>query len=215
MENPTYIHLERIDLGTGMAAILGDINEPVKARRVQVGSHEVHVTSLRLRVFLLKGTKCYICGTQATHFSIDKFRLKSQNEAPHMNMWGVNPDGTDLLFTHDHVLARGHGGKDKIENAETCCTTCNGHKAFVENMIKARRCQPPAYIIAENGDMFEGHQGQWADCFFTNATRAAIEDYLKDEKVEYVIRDMTPEELVRMPEAIIFHKWLLERYGTA
>lgn len=129
MENPTYIHLEKIDLGTGLAAILANINEPVKKNRVQVGEHMVHVTSLRLRVFLLKGVKCYICGTEATHFSIDKFRLKSQKESAHMNMWGVDVEGNELLFTHDHVVDRADGGKDALENAETCCTTCNGLKA--------------------------------------------------------------------------------------
>ena len=130
MENPTYIHLERIDLGTGLAAILENINEPVKKNRVQVGEHMVHVTSLRLRVFLLKGVKCYICGAEATHFSIDKFRLKSQKESAHMNMWRQAADGTELLFTHDHIVDRADGGVDAFENAETCCTICNGLKAL-------------------------------------------------------------------------------------
>lgn len=129
MENPTYIHLETIPLEVGLAEIEANLNEPVKGKRVQVGSREVHVTSLRLRVFRKKGTKCYICGAQATHFAIDKFRLKSIKESPHMNMWGVKEDGSDLLFTHDHIIDRADGGADRIENAETCCTTCNGEKA--------------------------------------------------------------------------------------
>jgi len=215
MENPTYIHLERIDLGTGLAAILANINEQVKKNRVQVGEYMVHVTSLRLRAFLLKGVKCYMCGTEATHFSIDKFRLKSQDEAPHMNMWGVTPEGEELLFTHDHILARSLGGKDGIENAITCCTKCNGDKAFVENAIRAGRCKPPAYITVEGGELFQGHQGHWADCFFSNATRDEIENYLKSDNQDYEIRDMTSEEILRMPEAIRFHKWLLETYKTA
>lgn len=140
-DNPTssYVHLDRISLTDGIAVIIENLEEKVKAFRVRVGSvYEVYVTSLRLRTFAIKGTKCYICGAQATHFSIDRQRPKPVLELPHMNLWGVKEDGNELLFTHDHVLSRGLGGVDRIENAEPCCSTCNLEKSKTESHGKRR-----------------------------------------------------------------------------
>lgn len=76
----------------------------------------------------------------------------------------------------------------------------------------------PFWIIVENGDLFEGHQGHWADCFFSNATidtiKAALDGKaLFGEKVEYEIREMTDEEIQKYPESIDFTNWLKEEYG--
>lgn len=125
----TYIHLEEIPLDVGITAIRENLEMREKAQRVPVGSYDVHVTSLRLRTFCLKGTKCYLCGTEATHFSLDRFRNKSQLEHPHMNLWGVDAEGNELLFTHDHIVDRADGGADNLSNVMPCCTKCNGEKA--------------------------------------------------------------------------------------
>lgn len=134
-----YDHLEIIPLDVGLTAIHENRDESVKAFRVKLGSYNVHVTSLRLRTFNSKGTKCYICGATATHFSIDRFlRGEGQSETPHLNLWGINHDGTELLFTHDHVLARGLGGADKMHNSLTCCTVCNLAKSKTEDPTNQR-----------------------------------------------------------------------------
>lgn len=75
----------------------------------------------------------------------------------------------------------------------------------------------PIWIKVDDGETFEGHQGHWADVFFSNAIEseirwAAKEDpFLRDCKIE--IRPMTPEELERHPEAVEFQKWLIKEYG--
>lgn len=215
----SYIHRESIPLEVGVQVILANVDMPEKKERALVGSYEVHVTSLRLRTFALKGTKCYICGLEATHFSIDNFSTKSKLEHPHMNLWGVTADGEGMLFTHDHIMSRGRGGKDNLKNTITCCSKCNTSKAVVENAITAGRCSPPAWIIIDDGHVFEGTQAHWANCFFSNATRKEIKrsfnemDMLKNRKCE--IRDMTDEEILKWPDAVLFHKWLLETYGEA
>lgn len=35
----------------------------------------------------------------------------------------------------------------------------------------------PLWITVDGGNTFEGHQGHWTDCFYSNATRAVIEAY--------------------------------------
>jgi DNA polymerase III delta subunit len=76
----------------------------------------------------------------------------------------------------------------------------------------------PFWITVNGGDVFEGHQGHWADCFFSNATIDTIKNSLDSnslfgEKVEYEIREMTDEELQKYPEAIEFADWLKNEYG--
>jgi hypothetical protein len=75
----------------------------------------------------------------------------------------------------------------------------------------------PIWIIIDNGDVFEGHQAHWADCFFSNATQSNIayaletDPMFKDCEVE--IREFSDEDLVKYPEAVEFEKYLLKEYG--
>lgn len=75
----------------------------------------------------------------------------------------------------------------------------------------------PIWITVDGGNTFEGHQGHWADCFYSNAMRANIEQYgtgvveRSEETIE--IREMTDEELKKYPEAVEFQLFLLNQYG--
>jgi len=75
----------------------------------------------------------------------------------------------------------------------------------------------PIWIKVDGGDTFEGHQGHWADCFFYNATSDNIQFYgtgfgnRSDETIE--IREMTEEEVLKYPEAVIFRDMLIKEYG--
>ncbi len=76
----------------------------------------------------------------------------------------------------------------------------------------------PIWIIVNGGDYFEGHQGHWADCHFSNATRANIEWSLENEgmwgeKVTYEIREMTDAEVEKYPEITEFIQWMMTEYG--
>lgn len=81
----------------------------------------------------------------------------------------------------------------------------------------------PIWItVVEDGVVsFEGHQGHWADVYFSNATRGAIEYYLNDptctdaEHRTYTIREMTDEDMVQYPEAVRFVNYLIEQYCEA
>lgn len=71
----------------------------------------------------------------------------------------------------------------------------------------------PAWIVVDNGQTFEGHQLNWADCFFSNATLSAIKKYIEDQSWDFVIREMTDQEVAEHPESIEFEKFLLATYG--
>lgn len=69
----------------------------------------------------------------------------------------------------------------------------------------------PIWIVWEGA--FEGHQAHWADVHFSNATEAAIREFVADGAL--IIREMTDDEVIRYPEAVIFRESLIKEYGTA
>ena len=108
--------------------------------KVQVSGAMVKVGSLRLRVFAVHGTVCSCCGLPATRFAIEKpANSVVLGEGWHLNLYGVAPDGRDVLFTHDHTHARGLGGADSIENTTTMCSPCNASKSLAESAECLRR----------------------------------------------------------------------------
>jgi hypothetical protein len=78
----------------------------------------------------------------------------------------------------------------------------------------------PIWIIVKDIDdeiIFEGHQGHWGDCYFSNSYERMIRHELDNsfmfEECRYEIREMTDDELVKFPEAVKYQWWLLETYG--
>lgn len=94
----------------------------------------------------------------------------------------------------------------------TPCDCC-AEIRLAEQELGPLQTKRPIWIMVEDGDVFDGHQGSWADCFFSNAFEGAIQQYCEDQGWKYVIREMTDEELTEYPEAVDFQKWLLETYG--
>lgn len=102
--------------------------------RVNIEEHFVNVSSLRLKSFLLHGTNCSCCENKAAFFAVE--RDNGSNSSYHLNLYGFDKDGAEILFTHDHILARGLGGSDTIDNTRTSCGPCNWQKGQLEHLIK-------------------------------------------------------------------------------
>ncbi len=92
---------------------------------------------------------------------------------------------------------------------------------MIENkLMQSTLNKNPIWIIIDNGNVFEGHQGHWADCFFSNAYESAIRHVLENDELfpgcgleDFEIREMTDEELKKYPEAILVRERLLIEYG--
>lgn len=83
--------------------------------RIEVLGQSVRITSLRLQTFAAHPPVCVDpqCGCKATHFAVE--RSAGANGAPaegryHLNLYGRDARGQEVLFTHDHALARSLGG---------------------------------------------------------------------------------------------------------
>jgi len=110
-----------------------NLKVPNVDKRVDFQGHKVKLSSLRLKTFLLKGLNCAECGLEGTLFALEKH---SWDKVYHLNLWGINENGQEVLMTHDHILARSLGGADNLSNTQTMCTVCNFRKGKLEQEIK-------------------------------------------------------------------------------
>lgn len=91
---------------------------------------------MRLKTFYTHGTKCSACGLEAQFYAVERPVQMNDGHPYHLNLWGIDPNGGEVLFTHDHTLARSAGGKDNLSNTTTMCSPCNFAKSLVEKRGK-------------------------------------------------------------------------------
>lgn len=102
-------------------------------KRVKIKDFLVNVQSLRLRTFFHTGTNCPCCENKASFFAAER---TPGNKHYHLNLYGINKDKEEVIFTHDHTLARSLGGSDDLSNTQTMCGPCNWEKGKVENILR-------------------------------------------------------------------------------
>lgn len=124
-------------------AVISQVNKLFnknKGTKVTFDGYPVGVGSIRMRTFGKAGKDtnnnicCVSCGLNATYFAIETF-AKGPVPDPHVNLYGIREDGTEVLFTHDHIIARALGGEDNIGNAQVMCSPCNHNKGKVEGRL--------------------------------------------------------------------------------
>lgn len=117
----TYIRSKCIPIGK----ILPHIANRCDAK-LEVFGKSVNVKSLRLQTFQ-KSNVCVGCGAVGTHFTVDTHRY-SKTVNYHLNMYGFDREGNEVLFTKDHIIPKSRGGKERISNMQTMCVKCNQKK---------------------------------------------------------------------------------------
>jgi hypothetical protein len=102
-----YDRLKTLTLEEGFALIrAGEENT-----RVMIDGALVSRRSTRLLTFLTYGPKCSHpdCVYVGTFFAVERNASDAGKDPVakpyHMNLWGITEDGTEVLFTHDHVRA--------------------------------------------------------------------------------------------------------------
>jgi 5-methylcytosine-specific restriction endonuclease McrA len=98
----------------------------------------VKVNSLRMQCFKFHGITCVHCGVKGTFFAKEKHHARDKSF--HLNLYGIDQFGREILMTRDHIVALAKNGKDILENLQTMCQRCNslkGSKDTVSESIKA------------------------------------------------------------------------------
>jgi 5-methylcytosine-specific restriction endonuclease McrA len=100
---------------------------PTKIRKYkkELDGDLINPTSLRYKVFKLKGVKCVKCGIEGKYFIKER---DINNPYYHLNLYGVDKNGNEILMTKDHVFPKSKGGKDTLKNFQTMCFNCNKEK---------------------------------------------------------------------------------------
>jgi hypothetical protein len=138
-----YIRHARLLLDEVMPEIMANWDSPRRTRLTVSTGHNVGITSLRLRTFCRmaytpKGIKCVSCGLVPNFFAVESF-AGCQIDSPHVNLYGMKDD-KEVLFTHDHKLARALGGGDNLNNTQVMCAPCNSKKSIGEGkLVKFKR----------------------------------------------------------------------------
>lgn len=105
------------------------VSETLFAERkvsIEFRGKKVKTNSQRYQTFFTKGCCCVKCGLEASYFALERdAKGSNQPNTYHFNLYGVNKDGEEVLFTKDHIIPRSRGGKNKLENYQTMCYVCN------------------------------------------------------------------------------------------
>lgn len=117
---PTHNRLER--LGTvSLVEVLPFIKQ---GKKVTLLGETVKTGSVRLQLFL-KGSVCVVCQAQGSYFAVER---SPGQKTYHLNLYGINDLGQEVLFTKDHIQPKSLGGADTLDNMQCMCKVCNETK---------------------------------------------------------------------------------------
>lgn len=98
--------------------------------KVELDGDIIKGNSQRYQTFFTKGMKCACCGIEGKYFAKEKHE---KDISYHLNLYGIDNNGQEVLITKDHIIPKSKGGKDILENYQTMCVICNQLKG---NKIK-------------------------------------------------------------------------------
>lgn len=104
-------------------------NFVVKKEYCIIDGVSVKITSQRYAVFQ-KSTECCECGLVGSFLAVERDEKMKPKPSKHfhINMYGVDTNGKEILMTKDHIKPKSKGGKSEIDNYQTMCTSCNLRK---------------------------------------------------------------------------------------
>lgn len=113
---------------------------------IELMGHKVAITGLKLRTFAhfdeINQPCCANpdCGLQPAYFALE---IPQANKRPHysvayLSLYGLDKDGNEIEFTHDHTLARCFGGANTLANTTMMCFPCNNLKSRIESRLHHR-----------------------------------------------------------------------------
>ncbi len=101
------------------------------AAKREFGGHMVNLSNpkfILFRRYLNRYNKifCEHCGIEGKYFALEA--AKNGEAEVHLNLYGIDGDGDEVLLTRDHIIPKSKGGKDACYNIQVLCLPCNKAK---------------------------------------------------------------------------------------
>ena len=113
---------------------------------IDLMGHKVAINGLKLRTFAqfdqLNQPCCANpdCGLKPAYFALEipQANKRAHYSIAYLSLYGVDKDGNEVEFTHDHTLARCFGGANTLSNTTMMCFPCNNLKSRIESRLHHR-----------------------------------------------------------------------------
>lgn len=117
--------------------VLNNLHTP-KKNKCKTGSsimatfdgEKIYVLSKRYKTFFTSGYKCVHCGIEGKYFALERHE---NNKKYHLNLYGLDAEGNEVLMTKDHIIPHAKGGSDDYTNMQTMCAICNFKKGTMSD----------------------------------------------------------------------------------
>lgn len=93
---------------------------------ISLRGYKIIVDTDRYENLYYHGLKCAQCGLEAKFAAIEK-NIYSKDKF-HLNVYGIDKNGKELMLTKDHIFPRILGGLDTLNNYQVLCERCNSCK---------------------------------------------------------------------------------------
>jgi hypothetical protein len=103
------------------------IGKDFKHRIIKEFEKDIYVrTNSERYATFKKSLTCSCCGLKGQYFALEKAK---NSKSYHFNLYGVDENGNEVLFTKDHIVPKSKGGENDVSNYQTMCEVCNFKKA--------------------------------------------------------------------------------------
>lgn len=135
--------------------------------RVMLRGYKIVVDTDRYENLYYHGLKCAHCGLEAEFAAIEK-NIHSKDKF-HLNVYGVDKNGKEIMLTKDHIFPRASGGLDILDNYQVLCEKCNSCKGdktdltvdeAVEKGLTTPKVAAICSIILANKDLINVYQNR-------------------------------------------------------
>jgi len=94
-------------------------NNPAEGYYVDVDGNRSKLR--RAKILMEIGLDCVECHLKGKFFALERW----PDNSLHLDLYGIDEAGDEILITIDHILAKYNGGKDELSNYATLCKVCN------------------------------------------------------------------------------------------
>lgn len=121
------------------------VHNRTRLHYIDLMGHKVAINGLKLRTFAHfdKLNQCCAnpdCGLKPAYFALEipQANKRQHYSIAYLSLYGLDKDGNEVEFTHDHTLARCFGGANTLANTTMMCFPCNNLKSRIESRLHHR-----------------------------------------------------------------------------